>query len=267
MTDRITKFKAWVKSGLGWLVFHLGVHRLLTDGRAIIVLFHRVDDRYSGTPISSTRPEFAAFLRFFKRFYTVISLGELLARLRRGEDVGNCLVITFDDGYLDNYRDAAPLLASYGLPACFFVVTDFMGSDSLPWWDEELGIQAEWMNWDQVRALQAQGFEIGAHTMNHVDLGVTLGDDAFAEILGSKRRLEHELGAPVDYFSYPYGRRHQLAEENREAVQRAGFACCLSAFGGAVAPGDDPFRLHRTAVSPWFKSPYQFGFETAFRRT
>ncbi len=186
VTNGATRLKNWVIAALGWLVFHLGLHRRLSAGRAVIVLFHRVDDRYPGTPINSTRREFESFLTFFKRFYTVISLGDLLERLRRGDDVSNCLVITFDDGYLDNYRDAAPALARHGLPACFFVVTEFLGSNRVPWWDEELGIQSEWMDWDQLRALHAQGFEIGAHTMSHVDLGVTVGDPAVAEIAGSQ---------------------------------------------------------------------------------
>ena len=267
VTNGATRLKNWVIAALGWLVFHLGLHRRLSAGRAVIVLFHRVDDRYPGTPINSTRREFESFLTFFKRFYTVISLGDLLERLRRGDDVSNCLVITFDDGYLDNYRDAAPALARHGLPACFFVVTEFLGSNRVPWWDEELGIQSEWMDWDQLRALHAQGFEIGAHTMSHVDLGVTVGDPAVAEIVGAKKRLERELGAPIGFFSYPYGRRHQVAEENRKAVRAAGFSCCLSAFGGAVKAGDDPFRLNRTPISPWYLSPYQFGFDAVFRRT
>ena len=266
MKNGIIRLKAWVKTGLGWVVFHLGIHRWLSRGRAVIVLFHRVDDRYPGTPINSTRSEFEAFLKFFKRFYIVISLEELLERLRDGRDLSNRVVITFDDGYLDNYRDAAPLLARHGLPACFFVVTEYMGSNSVPWWDKELGIESEWMNWDQVRALRTQGFEVGAHTMNHVDLGVTIGDDAVSEIAQSKQRLERELGESVNYFSYPYGRRHQIAEENRVAVERAGFSCCLSAFGGAVTAGDSPFHLNRIPVSPWYMSPYQFGFATALRR-
>jgi peptidoglycan/xylan/chitin deacetylase (PgdA/CDA1 family) len=267
VTRGFTRVKIWLKTAIGWLIFHSGLHRRLTREEAVIVLFHRVDDRYPGTPINSTRSDFGAFLRFFKRFYTVISLGELLDRLRRGDDVSNCLVITFDDGYLDNHRDAAPMLAELGLPACFFIVTEYMESQRLPWWDEELGIRSEWMSWDDVRSLRNQGFEIGAHTMSHVDLGVVVGAEATAEIVGSKQRLERELGTPIDFFSYPYGRRHQIAEENREVVRRVGFSCCLSAFGGGVRLGDSPYYLNRTPVSPWYLSPYQFGFTAVFRRT
>jgi peptidoglycan/xylan/chitin deacetylase (PgdA/CDA1 family) len=268
VTPRFDHLKARIKSWLGWLIFHLGLHRRLMRGRAIIALFHRVDDRYAGNPLTSTREEFAAYLKFFRRFYTVISLGEFLARLARGDDISGCLVITFDDGYLDNFREAAPLLAGEGLPACFFVATEFVGSELQPWWDHELGVRAEWMDWEQIRSLHQQGFEIGAHTMNHVELGAALhGEHGFAEISGSKQRLEQELGAKVDHFSYPFGRRDQMTDEHRSAVRRAGFACCLSAFGGAVRAGDDPYRLNRTPISRWFQSPYHFGFESAFDRT
>ena len=61
-------------------------------------------------------------------------------------------------------------------------------------------------------------------------------------------------------FSYPYGRRTQLTEANREIVRELGFECCASAFGGYVTAGDDPIRLQRTAIGPWYDSPWEFGF-------
>ena len=267
MTGRFARAKGRVKGAAAWVIYHIGLHKRLSRGRALIVVFHRVDDRYGDTPLNNTTAEFAAYLAFFKRFYSVISLGELLDRLRNGDDLSGRIVITFDDGYLDNYREAAPILRRFNLPACFFVVTDFMGSTHVPWWDEDLGIRSEWMSWEQVRALRAQGFDIGPHTMSHVDLGVTVGTDAFAEISGSKARLERELDEPVSYFSYPYGRYDQMVEANRDAVRRAGLVYCLSAYGGAVAPGDDPYHLRRSAIGPWYGSPYEFGFEALFQRT
>lgn len=253
--------KRWIKAFLGALLFHSGLYRRQIRGRAVIVLFHRVDDRLGGNPISCTQAEFRAFTAFFRRFFTVVSLEELLGRLAAGRDVGGCLVITFDDGYRDNQALAAPRLASLGLSACFFIATEFIGSERVPWWDAERGIRSEWMTWDQIRALRAAGFEVGAHTMNHVDLGLVSGEEAKAEIEGSKRRLEQELGAGVGFFSYPYGRVNQITEANRDAVRRAGFVCCVSAYGGDVRQGADSYRLQRTPISPWYVSPYQFGFE------
>jgi len=259
--------KRWLKAVLGWIAFNSGLYRRFFRNRAVVVLFHRVDDRYRDNPISCTRAEFAAYLRFFRRFFRVLTLEELLARLRDGRDLGGHVVITFDDGYLDNYRNAAPELLRHGLPACFFVATELIASERVPRWDAEWGISSEWMSWDDVRSLRAQGFEVGSHTMNHVDLGIVAGDQARTEIVGSKDRLERELGGAVSFFTYPFGRRHQITEENRQLVEEAGFTCCLSAYGGSVAAGDALFQLKRTPVSPWHISPYQFGFETMLERS
>jgi peptidoglycan/xylan/chitin deacetylase (PgdA/CDA1 family) len=252
---------------LGRVGYTLGVHRVAFRDRALVVLFHRVDDRYGHNAISCTVGAFEAYCRFFRAHFDVVPLSHLLDLLEAGRPVGGKLVITFDDGYLDNATTAGPILRASGLPASFFIATEFIGSRRVPWWDEEVGIQSEWMSWDQVRGLAAQGFEIGSHTLNHVDLGVVQGEEAWTEITRSGERLESELGRPVSLFSYPYGRRHQITEANRELVRKAGYRCCLSAYGGAVGGAGDPFDLKRLAVSPWFRSPSQFGFEVLSLRT
>ncbi|MBA2246148.1 MAG: polysaccharide deacetylase family protein [Gemmatimonadetes bacterium] len=258
--------KRRVKGWLGAAAYHTRLYRRFFRNRAIIVLFHRVDDRLADDPLSCTSAEFDAYCRFFRRYFTVVSLEELLDRLERGEDISRHLVITFDDGYLDNHEVAAARLRVHEIPACFFIATNFIGSDYRPWWDAELPFAPQWMDWQEVRELHHQGFEIGAHTMNHVDLGVVVGGDAVAEIIGSRKRIERELRTEVPFFSYPYGRANQITEENREAVRRAGFRCCLSAYGGTVTPGVDLFDLPRVPISPWFASPYHFGLEAMLDR-
>jgi peptidoglycan/xylan/chitin deacetylase (PgdA/CDA1 family) len=114
-----------------------------------------------------------------------------------------------------------------------------------------------------VRALDLEGFEVGAHTVNHIDMGKVDRSTAEQEVNESKHRLEAELAKPVPLFAYPYGGLAQMNEENREVVRAAGFRCCLSAYGGDVVPGDDPFYVMRQPISPWYLSPYQFGFEVA----
>jgi peptidoglycan/xylan/chitin deacetylase (PgdA/CDA1 family) len=253
--------KRRIKAALGALAYRTGLYQRFWRNRAVIVLFHRVDDRYPGDPISCSEDEFRRYCEFFWKYFTVVPLTTLLEKLERGEDVSRHLVITFDDGYKDNHAVAAVELRKRRLPATFFIATNFIGSSRVPWWDEKAPVPSEWMSWDDVRALHAEGFEIGAHTMNHVDLGVVAGDEALTEIRDSGTRLAHELSAPVSLFTYPYGRPHQITEANREAVRQSGYRCCMSAHGGVVRPGADPYRLARIAISPWFTSPYHFGFE------
>ncbi len=251
----------WLKGLFGRLAFTTGLYRLFFRRKALIVLFHRVDDSLAEDPISCTGETFRAYCDFFRRYFRVVSLGDLLARLEAGGSIGGRVVITFDDGYKDNFRIAAADLESRGLPASFFIATDFIGSDRVPEWDARKGIRSTWMDWDDVRSLSDRGFEIGAHTIHHVDLGKVEGDEADREIAGSKKRLETELGKPVLFFSYPFGGRQHFTDGNRDRVRRSGFSCCLSAYGGTVAPGTSPFHLARMPVSPWYRSPYQFGFE------
>lgn len=252
-----------LKSWLGSALFLTGAHRPFFRDRAVIVVFHRVSDDVPPNPITCTTVQFSAYCDLFARYFDVVSIGELFRRMDAGESMGGCLAITFDDGYLDNATVAAPELKRRGLPACFFIATEFIGTRRIPWWDAEWGIASEWMNWDQVRALPDAGFEIGGHTLNHVDLGRVTEEEARREITGCRQRLEQELGRPVRLFSYPYGRRNQITDANRALVEEAGFMCCMSAHGGSVHAGDDRFRLLRTPISPWHISPMQLAFELA----
>ena len=141
------------------------------------------------------------------------------------------------------------------------------------------------MTWQQVREMRAEGFEIGAHTVNHVNLG---NEESFAahgaaplpdhwgvnvhaeaqaaEIEGSKIRLEEELGEEMKLFSYPFGRGENITDENRGVVRALGFDCCASAFGGVVAPHCSPFDLPRIPMGQWYRSPYQFFFDLVMAR-
>jgi peptidoglycan/xylan/chitin deacetylase (PgdA/CDA1 family) len=250
-----------LKAALGHLLYRSSIYKLAWRHRAIIVLFHRVDDRYPGNPITCSRAQFAAFCDFFARYFDVITLGQLLERLERRADISRRLVITFDDGYRDNYEVAAAELRKRGLPACFFIPTGLVGSDQTAPWDARQSIRSEWMNWDEVRSLFEQGFELGAHTITHPDLGRVSSAAAVQEIAGSKAQLEGQAGTCIQYFAYPFGRPDQMTEENRAIVREAGFSCCLSAHGGVVRAADSPFRLKRAPINMWYLSPYQFGFE------
>lgn len=255
-----------VKAALGWLAFRTGLYRRLLRNRAHIVLFHRVDDDYAGNPISCTTAEFEAYCHFFKRYFDAVRLSELAAGVQQRSDLSGKLAITFDDGYADNV-EAAQMLRERGLPACFYIATGFIGTDRNGWWDVEQGLTSRWMSWDDVRQLAEWGFELGAHTEAHIDLGKVSGPAAVEEVEGSKAALERELGQPIVHFSYPYGRRDNISAENLRMIEQAGFESCTSAFGGAVDHGSSLFDLQRVAVSPWHISPWQLGYELLFEHS
>jgi peptidoglycan/xylan/chitin deacetylase (PgdA/CDA1 family) len=254
-----------VKSVAGGWLTRLGLHRRILGDRGVVVTFHRVSDAYQDVFTCSVK-DFESFCRFFRRHFTVISLGEMVSRLEHGLTLSGTLAVTFDDGYRDNYEFAAPVLRSLGLPATFFVVSDFIESDVVAWWDRQYDPAPGWMTWSQVRQLREDGFEIGAHTRSHADLGEVAGTVAEREIVESRRQLEDRLGAAVELFAYPYGRLENLTESNRELARMAGFRCCASCYGGTNRRGADPLRLRRIPVTPWFSDPAQFVFEVALGR-
>src|SRR5688572_13179361 len=173
-----------LKSIAGDALTRGGLHSRMLGDRGVVVAFHRVSDDYQDS-LTCGVAEFESFCRFFQRNFTVVTLGEVVSRLEQGASLARTLAITFDDGYRDNVDRAAPILRTLGLPATFFVVSTFIESNVVPWWDRDYDPAPPWMTWSQVLRLRDDGFEIGAHTRTHVDLGATAADEAAAEITGS----------------------------------------------------------------------------------
>jgi peptidoglycan/xylan/chitin deacetylase (PgdA/CDA1 family) len=259
--------KRLVKGLLARAIFDSHLSTLLLRNAGIIVAFHRVQDTTGADGLTIGVDMFERYCRFFMRHFRVTSLRDLVGKLESGRALDRDLAITFDDGYRDNFEHAVPVLEKLSLPATFFVVTRWIGTDVVPWWDREQGVRHAWMTWEQVRALPRKGFDVGAHTRTHADLGQAGDGEAREEILGARLDLERELGAPVELFAYPYGGRNHLAEANRDLVKAAGFRCCCSCFGGINASGTDPFHLGRVPISPWYRSPRELGLELALGRS
>jgi peptidoglycan/xylan/chitin deacetylase (PgdA/CDA1 family) len=233
-----------------------------------IVAFHRVNDHLPGDDgLTCGTEKFSAFCQFFKKYFAVIPLPEQIAGCQAGRNMGGTLSITFDDGYLDNYEVAAPILRKLDLPATFFVTSGFIDSQLTAPWDTALPVRPRWMGWEHLRGLVAQGFEIGSHTHTHINMANTDLQVIRAELALSKRRIFEELGVRADLFAYPFGGREHISESALELVREAGFKCCVACYGGVNSPGADPFRLNRIGIAEWFDTPHQLGFEIVTNRT
>ena len=242
----------------------LARHRLRDS--ALVLAFHRVNDRSAGDGLTLSVRDFDAYCRFLGDHLEVVRLEDIIERLEASGPLTGQLAITFDDGYRDNFDEAAPILERYGLPATFFVTTDFIETDTVAPWDRDLAEPPGWMTWEQVRSLLRRGFDIGAHTMSHVDLGQVSTDDAHAQITGSREVLRERLDTQIDLFAYPFGQRANITEENRALVREAGYRCCASCFGGVIGARTDPMNLPRVAVSSWYASPRRLAFDLALGR-
>ncbi len=198
-----------------------------------VLIYHQVIDGAANgihrpTPYEVSIENFEAQLDFLKRNnFETLSLFELM-RLSDSADFSKNkkhVVITFDDGYLDNYQNAFPLLRKRNFSATFFVIVNRIGSSGF-------------MTWDQLREMQQHGMSIQSHTMNHQPLA-TLADDAIhTELRDSRAQLTEQLQCPIDFISFPHGSYDDRVL--RAAVEAAYKAWCTSDFGYAEPMQREP---------------------------
>jgi len=178
----------------------------------------------------------------------VLGMGQLLPYLR-GQLRGRIVGLTFDDGYVNNLLNAAPVLKRYGFGATVYAVSARLGRDNN--WDAAKGIASTpLMDAAQLRAWQDAGLEVGAHTRHHVSLTAVDAVQQHDEIVGARAELEAVLDRPVDHFCYPYG------DFDAAVVQQAvmaGYQTATTTRRGRARAGDDLFRLRRVPVlrSTW----------------
>jgi peptidoglycan/xylan/chitin deacetylase (PgdA/CDA1 family)/GT2 family glycosyltransferase len=131
--------RAAVAAASRYTGFTWAIRRLPHKASLIVLTYHRVCDvaTVQGDPhVVDASPEvFEQQLQRLKRTCTVVGLEEAIAHVSSPRSRGAVVLITFDDGYHDNYGVAFPILRSAGLPATFFLVTTFVGSAVWPWWD------------------------------------------------------------------------------------------------------------------------------------
>jgi peptidoglycan/xylan/chitin deacetylase (PgdA/CDA1 family) len=200
-------------------------------------MYHRVGAPL-GPPITValTVPTavFAAQMRWLHRAgYQAITQEQLYAALElHGRLPRRPIVITFDDGYRDVLWNAAPVLYRLRMPATAYVITA-----------RASGRDPSFLTWPELRRLAADGFEIGSHTVHHVELTTVSPEAAWQELTASRRALERGLGRPVLWFSYPAGRFDHAVEQ---LVGKAGYLLAVTTRPGALQA--QPLALHRYEV-------------------
>lgn len=253
--------KRLLKTAFHLLLFRSGIFSLVRAhrrrrGRGAIILYHRVNDVSNDNLTTSTRV-FAEHLLVLKRYYCVLPSSAIVRNLSHAHRVqSGTAAIHFDDCYRDVYLNAGPLLGAAGLSATMFIATGFVDTDR-----SFLHDQAKYPHaFENLRGAEIPlmidhyGFEVGAHTVNHVDLGAIDLCMAEQEVTGSKSQLERFSGRPVSLFSFPFGRRTNIRPEIRDIVRKAGFDALFSAHGGFLKPNTDLFNIPRLGAHSQYRA-------------
>jgi peptidoglycan/xylan/chitin deacetylase (PgdA/CDA1 family) len=206
---------------------------------------------YSNDVLTVSREVFAAHLLAISRRYAVVSTASLVAALQQQAVLTpTTVVLHFDDCYRDVYLHGAPLLRAVDLSATAFVSSGFVGTERAFQHDrEKCPFTYENFHREDLRSWTGLGFEIGAHTVNHVDLGGCDLEESRREIVESGRELEALIGRPVLWFSFPFGRLGNINEKARHLIQDSGYEALFSAHGGFVGEGTSLYDIPRVAVS------------------
>jgi len=211
---------------------------LYPSRRVLILYYHSIDERVGNLYYLKTPPDIFKEQMELLKDYKVVSLGEFVRRARKGKNTEECVVITFDDGFKDNYTVAYPLLYKYDLPATFFVTTGFIGRKG-------------YMSWKDLKELRDVGFEIGSHTVTHPRLSSLPPQKIDEELRISKEVLEEKLDMEVNLFSAPYGDSKSVNAEVFDVAAKYYDCCCLTqGYFGVNLDKLDLYRLKRTPVTP-----------------
>ena len=304
-----------VRDRVGGLLFGLGLTRpeRSSVGLLTIVTFHRVlpDEARAEYPlgqIAVSVAEFEWMVEFLNQHFTCDTLSGVCSRWGAGDRPSKpLLALTFDDGQLDNFVHALPVLERAGVQATFFVPVEAIDRNEPLWHDQlafaavrllktdrpaALGMLAEmrlggwaeddltaaaqvvarskgltelerralvdrieraaggasrpaWdgmMSWEHLRAMAANGHEIGSHSLSHPLLPGVGPEQLEREVAGSRGRIRAELGVPCESFCYPNGDHDERVVD---AVRRAGYRQAVLTAWGPNRRGTDPLLLTR----------------------
>ena len=216
-----------------------------------VVMYHRVINKSENEGIHGTyiyENIFREHMKYLKdNNFSVITFEDLnnIGWRNRFDKNKKYIIITFDDGYVDNYELAFPILKEFNFKATIFL----MGESTYNEWDVKADGEKSFplMSVEMIKEMQDYGIEFGAHTFNHPKLNKLSNDEIKHQIVDVKKPLEEKIGREIITFAYPYGILNDYA---KKMVEEAGYTFGVATDSGSVCLSDDLYQIRRIAIFP-----------------
>ncbi|WP_454052736.1 polysaccharide deacetylase family protein [Clostridium sp. Marseille-Q7071] len=169
--------------------------------------------------------------------YTSLTMEEFYNYIKYNTPVPEkSVVITFDDGYIDNYTNAMPIINEFDFDTTIFMVSDFVGNPNF-------------LTESQLKELEKNKINIESHTANHLYLAKLPKEKQKEELQQSKDRLDNLLNEKIEYVAYPYG---SYNDDTKNITREIGYKMGFSTDSGWASGDDDLFSIPRVYMSDFY---------------
>jgi len=168
--------------------------------------------------------------------YETISLYQLMSALMVGRPLlpQRAVILTFDDGYEDNYQNVFPILKEMGFMGTFFVLTDVTDR-----------AEPGYMTWDMLKEMYSEGMDIEVHGREHVEMSGRDHDWLVFHLLGASQTIQANLGYHPRFIAYPSGKYDDLTIQT---AHEEGYWAAVTITNGAHHLNTDSFELQRVRI-------------------
>jgi len=203
-----------------------------------VVCYHSVSDQE--LPYSIDVNHFTQQIFYLRKRYTLISLDDLYRILTKQLVVKNPAVVTFDDGYRDNFLNAFPVMLDLNVPFAVFIATHFIGGKK-----PLNGIPLEMLSWNEIQEMHNSGLaSFQSHTHTHARLVGLDREDVKREMAISQTIIQQHLGIKPRFFAFPKGRSDEISKSTAKDF----FDMAFSKEGLIDSENSDLYALERVMI-------------------
>lgn len=208
---------------------------LVNDNRGVPVLYYHSVRESADNEVTISPEMLKTQLKYIKdQGYVTLTISELKEYLLNNSPIPKkSIVITFDDGYMDNYFNAFPILKNLNMVATIFCITSDLNG-------------TYYLSIDAINEMCHYGIDFQSHTVNHPKLDKMTYDEQLIELKESKKTLESITGKKVDCIAYPFG---DFNADSIKAAKDSGYSLGFTTKIGFSDRDDNPLKLDRIYIS------------------